>query len=85
MAQVEHIAQALRHQWPAPESSCEEALTTNEWKCLFSYYQRGKDLPVNPPSISEAFVWVARLEGFLARKNDGEPGPTYLWRGWSRL
>lgn len=69
----------------SPEASCEEALTTNEWKSLFNYYNRGIDLPEEAPSISEAFVWLARLGGFLARKSDGEPGPTYLWRGWSRL
>ena len=29
--------------------------------------------------------WIAQLGGFLARKNDGEPGPITLWRGWKRL
>ena len=69
----------------SPDESCETALTTDEWKSLFYYYKKGANFPDRPPSISEAFVWLARLGGFLARKNDGEPGPTYLWRGWSRL
>ncbi|HAT7800149.1 TPA: IS4 family transposase, partial [Legionella pneumophila] len=33
----------------------------------------------------EAVKWIAQLGGFLARKNDGEPGPITLWRGWKRL
>jgi len=28
---------------------------------------------------------IARLGGFLARKNDGEPGWITIWRGWQRL
>jgi hypothetical protein len=28
---------------------------------------------------------VAKLGGFLARKNDLEPGPIALWKGWKRL
>ncbi len=30
-------------------------------------------------------VWIAKLGGFLARKNDGEPGVKSLWRGLKRL
>lgn len=29
--------------------------------------------------------WVAKLGGFLVRKNDLEPGPIALWKGWKRL
>ena len=28
---------------------------------------------------------IAKLGGFLGRKNDGEPGMTYIWRGWEKL
>jgi hypothetical protein len=37
--------------------------------------------------ISIGVFWksVARLGGFLARKNDGEPGWQTLWGGWLRL
>ena len=30
-------------------------------------------------------VWIAKLGGFLGRKNDGEPGVKSLWRGLKRL
>ncbi|MDP6047524.1 MAG: IS4 family transposase, partial [Phycisphaerae bacterium] len=28
---------------------------------------------------------IARLGGFLARKNDGSPGWITIWRGWRKL
>lgn len=68
-----------------PKESCEVALTKSEWQALYCYYKEKPEVPKKPPSIKEATVWIARLGGFLARENDGNPGPTYLWRGWSRL
>ncbi len=40
--------------------------------------------PAQPPSLKQAMVWIAKLGGFLARKNDGEPGVKSLWRGLKR-
>lgn len=68
-----------------PKASSETVLTENEWKTLFFYFNKTNQLPEAPPTADQALVWLARLGGFLARKNDGEPGPTALWRGWSRL
>lgn len=68
-----------------PKLSCEIALTESEWQALYCYYREKSKVPKKPPSINDAITWLARLGGFLARKNDGDPGPTYLWRGWSRL
>ena len=68
-----------------PEISCEVVLTKDEWQTLFTYFTKEKSAPKMPPSITQATIWLARLGGFLARKGDGDPGPTYLWRGWSRL
>ena len=28
---------------------------------------------------------IAKLSGFLDRKSDGDPGMTYIWRGWEKL
>jgi len=41
--------------------------------------------PLKPPTIREAVRMIAKLGGFLGRKNDGEPGMTYIWRGWEKL
>ena len=40
---------------------------------------------MNMPDIKTATTWVARLGGFLARKGDGNPGVTHIWRGLKKL
>lgn len=37
------------------------------------------------PTVHQAAHWLAQLGGFLARKNDGDPGVTVIWRSWQRL
>lgn len=32
--------------------------------------------------VAQAVIAIAKLGGFLARKGDGDPGPTVIWRGW---
>ena len=67
------------------DSICTKILTVNEWKALYLKVNREKSLPNEPPTIAQAIHWIARLGGFLGRKNDGQPGITVLWRGWTRL
>jgi hypothetical protein len=31
------------------------------------------------------WLWIAKLGGFLARKNEGDPGPQVLWGGLQYL
>ncbi len=69
----------------APEASCELVLTKDEWHCLYLRKNKNSPIPPKPPPIADAIVWIASLGGFLARKNDREPGMISLWRGWSRL
>jgi Transposase DNA-binding/Transposase Tn5 dimerisation domain len=38
-----------------------------------------------PNKLSKYIVALAKLGGYLARKNDGPPGNTVLWRGMTRL
>jgi hypothetical protein len=38
-----------------------------------------------PQNVSNYILAIARLGGYLKRKNDGPPGNTVLWRGLSRL
>ena len=59
-------------------------LADEEWKVLVKKLKT-KDFPKQPPSIRETIRWIAQLGGFLARKNDLEPGPGSLWKGWKRL
>lgn len=68
-----------------PQLPCTAILGVEEWKVLYSKMHSGKKYPSEPPTIKEVVLWVAKLGGFLGRKNDGEPGPMVLWRGWKRL
>ncbi len=52
---------------------------------LYTKTHRTKQYPKTPPTIKETVRWLAQLGGFLARKNDREPDPITLWRGWRKL
>lgn len=68
-----------------PQLPCNKILEEEEWKILYSKMHSTKHYPPDPPTIKEAVLWIAKLGGFLGRKNDGDPGPITLWRGWKRL
>ena len=68
-----------------PATSCSTYLTDQEWKVLFLHTNKNKAIPKKPPTIGIAVIWMAKLGGYLARKNDGPPGTLSLWRGWKRL
>ena len=64
-----------------PDEVCEVCLTDDEWKILYRVANKTKMLPEKPPTIKEAVIMIAKLGGFLARKSDGFPGVTVIWRG----
>jgi len=68
-----------------PAVSCSTLLADYEWKVLFLKVHKNKTPPEKPPPIGDVVIWVAKLGGYLARKNDGPPGTIALWRGWKRL
>ena len=68
-----------------PESPCDTVLSDNEWKTLFCRIHKTNKLPNIMPTVGDVIIWIARLGGFLARKSDGMPGPTVIWRGWTTL
>lgn len=68
-----------------PNLPCNTLLADEEWKVLYTRIYHTKQYPKIPPTIRDAVRWIAKLGGFLARKNDREPGPITLWRGWKRL
>ena len=68
-----------------PSMSCSEFLSELEWTVLSIKSSRNGCPPASPPSIAEALTSIAKLGGYLARKNDGPPGTLVLWRGWKRL
>jgi len=68
-----------------PNAPCTIALQDHEWKALFCKINRTNQPCKDPPNIHNAVLMIARLGGFLARKGDGQPGITVVWRGWTRL
>jgi hypothetical protein len=68
-----------------PDLSCTALLATEEWQALYCHAHRVADPPPIPPSLRQAVSWIAQIGGFLARKNDGPPGPQVLWRGFQLL
>ena len=68
-----------------PEVSCEICLTETEWKILYRVANKTKELPDKAPTMEEAVIMIAKLGGFLARKSDGHPGVTVIWRGLTKL
>ena len=84
---VLHFAYVARDN---PDAPCTLVFTEAEWKGLYlAIYRKafaaGMDMPKEPPKLSTAVVWLGRLGGFLARKDDGMPGVKVLWRGFQRL
>jgi len=69
----------------APDVDCTSVLTEIEWQALYCITHKTHILPEKIPRVSEVVVWIAKLGGFLARKSDGNPGVTVIWRGWKRL
>lgn len=68
-----------------PETSCEEEFSPDEWKILYRVVNKTTQTPEKPPTIFEAVIMIAKLGGFSARKSDGFPGVTVIWRGLSKL
>ena len=64
-----------------PDASCELLLGEEEWQLLYRVSNKTRQVPEEAPSVKEAVLMIARLGGFLARKSDGDPGTTVIWRG----
>lgn len=56
-----------------------------EWKALYCFMNKTTQLPKEVPLIGEVLRQIGKLGGFLARRSDGDPGSTCLWRGMWRL
>ena len=68
-----------------PDDPISQWLPEQQWQALYCYINQRTHPPKTPPSTRQAVRWIAQLGGFLARKGDGEPGPTTLWRGLHEL
>ncbi len=79
------IMQLVYHSRYYPDVSCEIILTKPQWIALYVLIHQNKQIPNQPPSLSQAVKWIARLGGHLGRKSDGPPGLKTVWRGYQTL
>lgn len=68
-----------------PDVPCTALLELEEWQALYCAIHRTPTPPETPPPLRQAVRWIAQLGGFLARRGDGEPGATVLWKGFQHL
>jgi len=73
----------LRRQ--TPDIPCDIFLEKSQWQALACYFLNTSIPPIQPPSLRQATLWVAKLGGFISRKSDKYPGVTVIWRGLQRL
>jgi hypothetical protein len=66
-----------------PKTSADAVFTENEIAIL-NHLTGNPEQPA-PKNVAHYVLAVAKLGGYLHRKNDGPPGNTVLWRGLSRL
>lgn len=64
-----------------PDQSCEAVLSKTEWQALCCHSAKSANPPESPPSLAKAAVMIAKLGGFIGRKNDGFPGVKVIWEG----
>lgn len=69
----------------SPGQPCSGLFSEQEWKILYCATHPTQGVPESVPHLEEAIKWIGQLGGFLARKSDGSPGVTTLWRGLQRL
>ena len=66
------------------EADCSTVLNTQEQMILFKRFNKGVKMD-KTLSINEAFIWIAKLGGYIGRNSDSPPGIISIWRGWTRL
>ena len=68
-----------------PELPCTIIFSEAEWKAAYAAINKSIIPSKSVPTIREMLIMVARLGGYLNRKNDPEPGAKVIWRGLEYL
>ena len=68
-----------------PDSSAQLAFTDEEIEALGRLKPDKECRVAQPKTLSRYLTRLAKLGGYLARKNDPLPGNTVMWRGLTRL
>jgi hypothetical protein len=68
-----------------PELPCTLIFSEMEWKAAYAAINKTVLTPPTTPTIQEMLIMIARLGGYLNRKNDPPPGAKVIWRGLEYL
>lgn len=68
-----------------PEMPCTVFFSENEYKAAYAAINKTVHPPSTIPTIQEMLIMIARLGGYLNRKNDPAPGAKVIWRGLEYL
>ena len=68
-----------------PELPCTLIFSEKEWKAAHAAIYKSCKPCSTVPTIREMLIMVAKLGGYLNRKNDPEPGAQVIWRGLEYL
>jgi len=77
------IARLMRVGRTCPDLEATLLFERDEWEA--AYILNKKKPPRQAPRLNEVIRLIAQLGGFLARKNDGEPGVKTIWQGLQRV
>jgi len=67
-----------------PDIECDSVFELDEWQAVYVIVAK-KSPPKKAPKLNEIIFMIARLGGFLGRKNDGFPGSKVMWTGIQRM
>jgi len=68
-----------------PDGNAQLAFTDSEIEALERLQPDKESWVLRPKTLSRYLMKLAKLGGYLARKNDPPPGNTVIWRGLTRL
>jgi len=67
-----------------PDMPCDVILDEDEWQSLYITVKQAPP-PKQPPPLNIAIDMIAKLGGYLGRKNDEPPGTKTIWIGIQRM
>jgi len=79
------LMQVLYQSRVDPEQPCDKYFTQMEWSILAMMHYKRRIFSKKPLSLKLTIAVLAKLGGFLGRKNDGPPGIKNIWRGMKQL
>lgn len=67
-----------------PDKSCNGVLEYEEWATAYIMINKRRP-PKKAPSLGLSITLLAKMGGYLGRKNDSPPGPKAIWKGITKL